>query len=105
MNQSSLTARTSRKEMDESPAFYVSREIGRHIELAAEGRPSIPDLHSPRSNESELGSEVGRMRLALAQMLAHETGQNIQVFRSPAVDNARLCAIADNIWNLRRWSD
>ncbi|HEY8901114.1 MAG TPA: hypothetical protein VIM61_11945 [Chthoniobacterales bacterium] len=104
MNPSSLSARTSRSQPEESP-FYVSREIGRHLEVAGNENPSIPDLHTPRPLETELRDQIERLRLALSQMLAHETGQNIQVFRSPAVDNARLCAIADNIWNLRRWSD
>lgn len=104
MNQSSLTARTSRTHTDENNPFYVAREIGRRLATAASDPPSIPDL-APAPDSPPLGEEVLRLRQALAQMLAHETGQNIQVFRSPAVDNARLCAIADNIWNLRHWSD
>lgn len=56
-----------------------------------------PDTH-------RLAADVAHLRQALARLLARETGQDTAIFESPAVSNARLCAIADNICHDRHWA-
>ncbi len=98
MNPSNLIARSVRNVGTEKPSSAVHGEIDQNLEVAAES-DFLPDADPQRMAE-----DIRLLRLALAQMLSRETGQDIQIFRGPVVDNQRLCRIADNLWNHRRWS-
>jgi hypothetical protein len=98
MNPSNLIARSSRTteigEIRPSKPDHIDQDLGTSTDVDYE----------PEGEPHQLLEDIHCLRVALAQMLARETGQDIQHFRGPVVDNARLCTIADNIWNHRRWS-
>jgi hypothetical protein len=114
MNPSNLNARETRKHPLEHETVFPpsvpsplppptgSPFTPDHVDHALQTAAATPDLGAP--DAAQLAEDVRRLRHAVAQLLSRATGEDISYFENAVVNDARLCAVADNIWHRRPWT-